>query len=117
MDDTHPRPILGFFVGLPLAVLPPVAGAIGYYAVACPNSNPVGWALIWLILMPIAFPPALLIWLIAAFMGSFYLEPARSIQRLGSVSLGVLAASAVTCGISWLIATVTGASARCSFGF
>lgn len=122
MDDMHPRPVLNFLAGLALVLVLSFAGVVGYYSAACSDSSQaVGSAILLLMFGPIVFPAAGIAALgiggAVAFIGSVFLQPAKSIERFGVACLMSVAAALAIFVVSEKIAQATDAYARCSMGF
>ena len=89
---------------------------LGYYIVACTNDG-VSWAFASLVLLPLAIPPLALLWFVAGVTSGLVIRPFHSGTEFWSYAKW-LPVVALACGIAtWALAKVSGASARCSFGF
>ena len=107
---------MAFVIWLLLVSVAALAMLWGYAAAACsPGSgNTLGVALLMALVLLLQYWAVLLLWPVIAFVLAALLPPFTSLRRL-AVS-AALAIAVPAAGI-WLIATVFGATARCSMGF
>lgn len=89
----------------------------GYYAQACTPSGG-GWGLLVMFALLLIFPYVTVpVWLALAFALAKGLRPVQSVKRYFMILLASLPLALILFGLSWLFAVMTGAVARCSFGF
>lgn len=122
MDDPKPRPFLSFLTCLAVVLLLFFAGLVGYYSAACSDGNRAIGAAVLLMMFgllgfPVAGTAALGTGVVVAFIGSVFLQPARSIERFGATCLASAALAAVILVASGKIASAADAYARCGIGF
>ena len=108
------RSILLWAVGVALTLLCPLVIAFAYSTVACPNSDPVGWAFVTLLGVGLQFP---LVAVVLVLTAAFFWPTVNALLGEPEPMKVVAWCAIAICflGIaSWAISLAIGATARCS---
>ena len=112
------RPLLNFAVSFAAVAVAVLAAATGHYTAACPQSGDGAvWAIISVVLLPVMYPVTILLWPATSLGLALAARPASSSRRFARFCMASLAAIPAFALCGWLLARLTNASARCSFGF
>lgn len=119
-EHSSPTPlvqVISWLTCLLLSALAVSALLTGYYSHACSYAG-IEWGLFIVVALLMVLPFVTIpIWCIAAFVLAKYLQPASSVSRYVTILALSIPVSGVIFVLGLLFAIITGAVAKCSFGF
>lgn len=119
-NTTFPFTFRHVVSGLTCLLLSALAVAVllsGYYSHAC-SHNGAGWGIFTVAALLMVFPFVTIpVWFAAAFVLAKYLQPATSASRYFTILALTIPAYGIIFVLGLLFAIITGAVAKCSFGF